>query len=227
MIRPWGCVKDRTKSGFRSQKSGVMHSHCQSCSRFLMALVLTELAFLYNPPCPSSFQNTLEPPVASRCFFVLPKDGMERKMAGLEWLKMQSFRRTTWHLQRHRNTPDPTLHLQREFPFTLNTAKMGKSRKKNTPFSLVGEKCDFIIVKCVFLGVCRRSHNYLERQRGGDGAFGSLVHLPPVLHQVLPTPEPPVSPQLYAGPGRAAFQKFTCYLHFPYLGMNFPCLSIY
>lgn len=33
-----------------------------------------------------------------------------------------------------------------------------------------------------------------------------------------PTPQPLVSPQLSAGPGRAAFQKFTCYLHFSLFG---------
>lgn len=36
------------------------------------------------------------------------------------------------------NSPIPTLHLQRDFPFTVNTAKMGKSGKKNF---YLWEKC--------------------------------------------------------------------------------------
>lgn len=181
---------------------------------------------LYNPSHPSAFQTTLEPPAASRCFFLLPEDGTERKPAGLEWLMMQGFGRTTWHLQRHHNTPVPTLHLQREFPFTLNTEKMGKSRKKNTPFSLVGEKCDFIIVTCGFLGVCRRSHNYLERWSSGDGASGFLIHLPPVLHQVLPHSWAPCVPTALGWSRRSFFSEIHLLPTFaPIWGWAFPAFK--
>lgn len=36
----------------------------------------------------------------------------------------------------------------------------------------------------------------------------------PCCTRFCPTPQPLVSPQLSAGPGRAAFQNITCYLHF-------------
>lgn len=53
------------------------------------------------------------------------------------------------------NSPIPTLHLQRDFPFTVNTVKMGKSRKKKI---YLWEKCVISSLQSVgFLGCVEES----------------------------------------------------------------------
>lgn len=53
------------------------------------------------------------------------------------------------------NSPIPTLHLQRDFPFTVNTVKMGKSREENF---YLWEKCVISSLQSVgFLGCVEES----------------------------------------------------------------------
>lgn len=120
------------------------------------------------------------------------------------------------------NSPIPTLHLQRDFPFTVNTVKMGKSGKKN--FSL-WEKCVISSLRVwVSWGVWENPQLPGET-KWWRWAFW-LSGLPSSC--AAPGPDPLLSPSCYcsflADLGRDAFQKSTCYLHFPSLERSFPCL---
>lgn len=144
---------------------------------------LIELAFLYNPSHLLTFQATLEPPVPSRCFFSSSlRMAWREKQQILNGWKCRISERLCGSCRdiqlSHSYAPSA-----KRLPFHCKHSKNGK--KQRGKFLLVGEMCDFITAKCGFLGVCRRIHNYLERQSGGAGASGSLACFPPVLHQVL------------------------------------------
>lgn len=150
----------------------------------ISVLALIELAFLYNLSHLLAFQTTLEPPVASRCFFF----ASSLRMA---WREKQQVL-NGWRCRiseglcgscRDTQLSHSYAPSAKRLPFHCKHRKNGKKQKEK--FLLVGEMCDFITAKCGFLGVCRRIHNYLERESGGDGASGSLACFPPVLHQVL------------------------------------------
>lgn len=175
VIRPW------TKSSFKSQKYGGMPFTLPELLS-ISVLALIELAFLYNPPHPLTFQTTLEPPVASRLFSSSLRMVWREKQQILNGWRCRvseglcgSCRDTQLS---HSYAPSA-----KRLPFHCKHSKNGKKRKEK--FLVVGEMCDFITAKCGFLGVCRRIHNYLEKQSGGDGASGSLACLPPALDQVL------------------------------------------
>lgn len=122
------------------------------------------------------------------------------------------------------NSPIPTLHLQRDFPFTVNTAKMGKSGKKNF---YLWEKCVISSLWSVgFLGYVGES---TITWRDKVVEMGLLALWSPLLlccPRSWPPPEHPCYCSSTADLGRDAFWKFTCYLHFPYLRRSFPCFDL-
>lgn len=179
----------------------------------ISVLALIELAFLYNPSHPFTFQTTLEPPVASRCFFP-PPWGWYREKNSRSWMVEGAvFQKDCVALAETHSSPIPTLHLQRDFPFTVNTVKMGKSGKKNF---YLWEKCVISSLQSVgFLG-CVRESTITWRDKVVE--MGLLALWPTFLlccTRSWPTPEPLLLLQLHCWLRRSYFSEIHLLPAFP------------
>lgn len=120
------------------------------------------------------------------------------------------------------NSPIPTLHLQRDFPFTVNTAKMGKSGKKNF---YLWEKCVISSLWSVgFLGYVGES---TITWRDKVVEMGLLALWSPLLlccPRSWPPPEHPLLLQLHCWPRKRCFLEIHLLPAFPLFKEEFSLL---